>query len=145
MIPNMDDKASIVFNISGGNNQILPNATQATQNFYGDKYMEEMVKKGNADEAPEITKSSLAHYINNVKRLTYYIGKLSSCEDARSLAQVVIEMLEDPEVAIDNDEMVKERFIKKLLPHAPKVTTTTSNIRQRINDEYDRQKSIRRK
>ncbi|WP_262281362.1 hypothetical protein [Hallella absiana] len=80
-----------------------------------------------------------------MKWLTYYIGKLSSCKDARSLAQVVIEMLKDPEVAIDNDEMVKERFIKKLLPHAPKVTTTISNIRQRINDEYDRQKSIRRK
>lgn len=145
MTPFMDDKANIIFNISGGNNQILPNATQATQNFYGDKYMEEMAKKGNADEAPEITKSSLAHYINNVERLTYYIGKLYSCKDARSLAQVVIEMLKDPEVAIDNDEMVKERFIKKLLPHAPKVTTTISNIRQRINDEYDRQKSIRRK
>lgn len=145
MTPSMDDKANIIFNISGGNNQILPNATQATQNFYGDKYIEEMEKKGNADEAPDITKSTLAHYINNVERLTYYIGKLSSCEDARSLAQVVIEMLEDPQVAVDNDEMVKERFIKKLLPNAPKVTTTISNIRQRINDEYDRQKSIRRK
>lgn len=141
----MDDKASIVFNINGGNNQILPNATQATQNFYGDKYMEEMAKKGNADEAPEITKSPLAHYINNVERLTYYIGKLSSCDDTRALAQVVIEMHGDPEVIIDKEEMVKERFISTLLPHAPKVTTSISNIRQRINDEYDRQKSIRRK
>lgn len=141
----MDDKASIVFNINGGNNQILPNATQATQNFYGDKYMEEMAKKGNADEAPEITKSPLAHYINNVERLTYYVGKLSSCEDARALAQVVMEMQEDPNAKVDNIEMVKERFISTLLPHAPNVTTSISNIRQRINDEYDRQKSIRRK
>lgn len=30
-------KANIVFNISGGNNQILPNAIKAEQNFYGDK------------------------------------------------------------------------------------------------------------
>lgn len=37
------NKANIVFNISGGNNQILPNATKAEQNFYGDKYIEEMV------------------------------------------------------------------------------------------------------
>ena len=29
-------KANIVFNISGGNNQILPNAIKAEQNFYGD-------------------------------------------------------------------------------------------------------------
>ena len=27
---------SIVFNIYGGSNQILPNATSATQNYYGD-------------------------------------------------------------------------------------------------------------
>lgn len=142
---NMDDKASIVFNISGGNNQILPNATQATQNFYGDKYIEEMAKKENADEGSDITKSPLAHYINNVDRLTYYVGKLSSCEKARSLAQVVIEMLEDPEVKIDNEEMVKERFMQTLLPHAPKVTTGISYIRQCINNEYDRVKLIRRK
>lgn len=38
------NKANIVFNISGGNNQILPNATKAEQNFYGDKYIEEMMK-----------------------------------------------------------------------------------------------------
>lgn len=141
----MDDKANIVFNISGGNNQILPNATQATQNFYGDKYIEEMAKKEGTNEGSDITKSPLAHYINNVERLTYYVGKLSSCEDARSLAQVVIEMHEDSEVTIDKEEMVKERFINTLLPHARKVTTSVSNIRQRINDEYDRQKNIRRK
>jgi hypothetical protein len=141
----MDDKANIVFNISGGNNQILPNATQATQNFYGDKYIEELIKKENAQEGKDITKSPLAHYINNVERLTYYIGKLSSCDDTRALAQVVIEMHEDPEVTIDKEEMVKERFINTLLPHAPKVTTSISNIRQRINDEYDRQKNLRRK
>ena len=28
---------SIVFNIYGGSNQILPNATSATQNYYGDR------------------------------------------------------------------------------------------------------------
>lgn len=32
-------KANIIFNISGGNNQILPNAIKAEQNFYGDKYI----------------------------------------------------------------------------------------------------------
>ena len=143
MIPNMDDKASIVFNISGGNNQILPNATQATQNFYGDKYMEEMAKADIANDATEITKSPLAHYINNVERLTYYVGKLSSCEDARSLSQVVMEMHDDDNVKIDSEEMVKERFINTLLPHAPKVTTSISNIRQRINDEYDRHRKFR--
>lgn len=141
----MDDKANIIFNINGGNNQILPNATQATQNFYGDKYIEEKAKKENTNEGTDITKSPLAHYIKYVERLSYYVGKLSSCDDAHSLAQVVMEMHDDPEVTIDNTEMVKERFINVLLPLAPKVTTGISNIRQRINDEHDRQKKIRRK
>ena len=39
-----NNKANIVFNISGGNNQILPNAIKAEQNFYGGKYIEEMMK-----------------------------------------------------------------------------------------------------
>ena len=34
-----NNKANIVFNISGGNNQILPNAIKAEQNCYGDKYI----------------------------------------------------------------------------------------------------------
>nr|WP_297103273.1 hypothetical protein [uncultured Prevotella sp.] len=31
------------FNISGGNVQILPNATQGIQNFYGDQFAEENI------------------------------------------------------------------------------------------------------
>ena len=63
-----NNKANIVFNISGGNNQILPNATKAEQNFYGDKYIEEMMKTKNQSQepvlSPETTRLSL--YINNV-------------------------------------------------------------------------------
>ena len=61
-----NSKANIVFNISGGNNQILPNAIKAEQNFYGDKYIEEMMKaKTKSQEpvlSPETTRLSL--YIN---------------------------------------------------------------------------------
>lgn len=48
-------RANIVFNISGGNNQILPNAIKAEQNFYGDKYIEEMI----------ITAKPKAHALKN--------------------------------------------------------------------------------
>ena len=34
----MEEKTTITFNISGGNNQILPNATEAVQNFYGSEF-----------------------------------------------------------------------------------------------------------
>ena len=58
-----NNKANIVFNISGGNNQILPNATKAEQNFYGDKYIEEIMKTKNQSQepvlSPETTRLSL--------------------------------------------------------------------------------------
>lgn len=33
----------ITININGGNNQILPNATEAVQNFYGDQFAEKIL------------------------------------------------------------------------------------------------------
>lgn len=39
----MTDKSNCTFNISGGNVQILPNATQGIQNFYGDQFAEENI------------------------------------------------------------------------------------------------------
>ena len=33
-----NSKSNVTFNIYGGNNQILPNATEAVQNFYGGKH-----------------------------------------------------------------------------------------------------------
>ena len=82
-------KANIVFNISGGNNQILPNAIKAEQNFYGDKYIEEMMKAKTTSQepvlSPETTRLSL--YINNVEALAEYVAKLSACTNAKELAQ----------------------------------------------------------
>lgn len=42
--------ADVTFNIYGGNNQILPNATKAEQNFYGDQFAEKTLAKDG--EAP---------------------------------------------------------------------------------------------
>ena len=120
-----NNKANIVFNISGGNNQILPNATKAEQNFYGDKYIEEMMKTKNQSQepvlSPETTRLSL--YINNVEALSEYVGKLSACTNAKELAQVVM-------------DMVKQEFIEVLQPLAPQVTTGISNIRKYINEAW---------
>lgn len=33
-----NSKSNVTFNIYRGNNQILPNATEAVQNFYGDQF-----------------------------------------------------------------------------------------------------------
>ena len=98
-------KANIVFNISGGNNQILPNAIKAEQNFYGDKYMEEMMKAKTTSQepvlSPETTRLSL--YINNVEALAEYVAKLSACTNAKELAQVVMDMVNDTDVKVDQD------------------------------------------
>ena len=133
-----NNKANIVFNISGGNNQILPNATKAEQNFYGDKYIEEMMKTKNQSQEPvllpETTRLSL--YINNVEALSEYVGKLSACTNAKELAQVVMDMVNDTDVKVDQDIMVKQEFIEVLQPLAPQVTTGISNIRKYINEAW---------
>lgn len=136
-----NNKASIIFQISGGNNQILPNATKAEQNFYGDKYIEEVLKpkaeNKEAELSPEATRLSI--YINKVEVLADYIAKLSACTTAKELAQVVMAMVGDEDVKVDQYTMVKQEFIMVLQPLAPQVTTGVSNIRKYINEAwYDR-------
>lgn len=137
-----NNKASIIFQISGGNNQILPNATKAEQNFYGDKYIEEVLKpkaeNKEAELSPEATRLSI--YINKVEVLADYIAKLSACTTAKELAQVVMAMVGDEDVKVDQYTMVKQEFIMVLQPLAPQVTTGVSNIRKYINDAWYKRK-----
>lgn len=144
----MTDKSNCTFNISGGNVQILPNATQGIQNFYGDQFAEEALKAsvntnpGNA--APELSdeEQALQLYINKVEVLKQYASRLSQCTSAGDIGKIVVDMRKDEEVRVDDYEMVKERFINVLLTLAPHVTSgkTVSNVRQRINDAWDRRK-----
>ena len=133
-----NQKANIVFNISGGNNQILPNATKAEQNFYGDKYIEEQLRSKTDNPGPRIDPEGarLSLYINNVEALAEYVAKLSACTNAKELAQVVMDMVKDTDVRVDQDNMVKQEFIEVLQPLAPQVTTGISNIRKYINEAW---------
>ena len=133
-----NQKANIVFNISGGNNQILPNATKAEQNFYGDKYIEEKLRSETDNPGPRIDPEAarLSLYINNVEALAEYVAKLSACTNAKELAQVVMDMVKDTDVRVDQDSMVKQEFIEVLQPLAPQVTTGISNIRKYINEAW---------
>ena len=49
---------SIVFNIYGGSNQILPNATSATQNYYADE-AEPEEDDVNKDEEPILSPEAM--------------------------------------------------------------------------------------
>ena len=124
----------ITININGGNNQILPNATEAVQNFYGDQFADKILSNTVVDKelCPEVGKLSL--YVDKVN-LPDYIAQLSECQNATELAKVVIYMFEQ-EPKLTEEEIVKERFISILLPLATKLTKgrTIDNLRARIND-----------
>lgn len=144
----MEEKSNCTFNISGGNVQILPNATQGIQNFYGDQFAEEVLKANantnTANAAHQLTdeEKSLQLYINKVEVLKQYSSRLAQCTSASDIGKVVVDMRKDEEVRVDEYEMVKERFINVLLALTPNVTSgkTVSNVRQRINDAWDRRR-----
>ena len=127
--------SDVTFNIYGGNNQILPNATKAEQNFYGDQFAEKtLAKDGEAPQPLTGEEQALAIYINNVETLEEYVAKLSVCVSARELALVVDAMVWDSSVKVDRDTAVMQEFIRVLLPLAPHVTTGINNIRKQINN-----------
>ena len=80
--------SDVTFNIYGGNNQILPNATKAEQNFYGDQFAEKtLAKDGEAPQPLTGEEQALAIYINKVESLRGYITLLRSCKTARDRKQ----------------------------------------------------------
>ena len=131
---------SIVFNIYGGSNQILPNATSATQNYYGD---EAELEKDDVSKDKELALSPeamrLFSYINKVEDLRIYLVQIAECTNAVELARVIVKMGER-EPKITSEEMVKERFISLFFPLTPLFVSgkTVSNIRARINNAWAR-------
>ena len=131
---------SIVFNIYGGSNQILPNATSATQNYYGDEAeleKDDVSKDKEPILSPEATR--LFSYINKVEDLRVYLVQIAECTNAVELARVIVNMAER-EPKITPEEIVKERFISLFLPLTPLFVSgkTISNIRARINNAWAR-------
>lgn len=131
---------SIVFNIYGGSNQILPNATSATQNYYADE-AEPEEDDVNKDEEPILSPEAtrLFSYINKVEDLRVYLVQIAECTNAVELARVIVNMAER-EPKITPEEIVKERFISLFLPLTPLFVSgkTISNIRARINNAWAR-------
>mgnify|MGYP000966394639 CR=1 FL=1 len=111
--------SDITITIHGGNNQILPNATEAIQNFYVGEYCGETSLEegdGRSGLMPETIR--FRAYINKEENLERY--------------------LQENELKITPEEMVKERFIRLFLPITPRITKgkSVSNIRARINDAW---------
>lgn len=126
--------SDVQITINGGNNQILPNATEGIQNFYGDQFADKILSGKQPGEAIPAEAQKLLLYINK-ERLPHYLALIGECQSATELGKVVVEMCSQ-EPKLMKDEIVKERFINLLLPLAKKLTKGTGidNIRARIND-----------
>jgi hypothetical protein len=138
-----EDKNKIIFNISGGNNQILPNATKAEQHFYGDQFAKEALRNG-ATAEPPLTDDErrLAMYVEKEESLRNYVASLKACKTAAEVGRFVVIMSEN-EPRLTEERIVKEEFIEKLLPFITNVQNGRgiANLRAQINNalaEYKR-------
>lgn len=122
-------------NIYGGNNQILPNAAEAVQNFYGDQLAERVLQSSDSVHPLSEEAQRLAIYINKVEDLKGYLSMLSACTTAKDIGEVVAVMAQK-EPRLTKDEICKARFISLLPPLAPKVTDgiTVDNLRIHIDN-----------
>ena len=119
--------------------QVLPNATKAVQNFYGDQFAEQIFSKR------EVAEDSLSEAASpEAKKLALYIGKeclpaflaqIRDCNNATELALFVVSMF-DQKTKLTEEIVVRSSFIQLLFPFAIKVTSgrSVNNVRARIND-----------
>lgn len=138
-----EDKNNITFNIYGGSNQILPNATKAEQHFYGDQFAKETLRKGAATEPPLTNdERRLMMYVEKENSLRNYVASLAACKTAADVGKVVMVMYEN-EPRITEERIVKSEFIEILIPLISCVEKGRGidNLRVQINNalmEYKR-------
>ena len=140
----VEEKNNIIFNISGGNNQILPNATKAEQHFYGDQFAKEALRNG-ATAEPPLTDDErrLLIFVETEDSLRNYLASLAACETAADVGRVVVIMSEN-EPRLTEERIVKEEFIEKLLPFINNVQNGRgiANLRVQINNALAEHKRI---
>jgi len=141
-----EEKNNIIFNISGGNNQILPNATKAEQHFYGDQFAKEALRNGATAEPPlSDDERRLKVYVEKEDSLRNYVASLKVCKTAAEVGRVVVIMSEN-EPRLTEERIVKEDFIEKLLPFITNVQNGRgiANLRVQINNALAEHKRISR-
>lgn len=137
-----EDKNSITFNIYGGSNQILPNATKAEQYFYGDQFGKEALRKGESSEPPLTPdERRLLVFIEKEDSLRNYVAHLAACTSAAAVGRVVALMCEN-EPRLTEERIVKAEFIETLLPLIPGVDKGRGidNLRIQINNAWQEHK-----
>lgn len=137
-----EDKNNIIFNISGGNNQILPNATKAEQHFYGDQFAKEALLKGTPAEVPLTDdERRLMVFIEKEESLRNYVAQLAVCRTAADVGKVVAFMCEN-EPHLDEMRIAKKEFIEILLPFINGVEKGRGidNLRVQIDNAWQERK-----
>ena len=143
-----EEKSNIIFNISGGNNQILPNATKAEQHFYGDQFAKEALRNGATDEPPLTDdERRLAMFVEKEASLRNYVASLKACKTAAEVGQVVAVMCEN-EPHLFESRVAKADFIEKLIPFLTNVEKGKGidNLRIQIDNAIqERKRALRNK
>lgn len=137
-----EDKNSIIFNISGGNNQILPNATKAEQHFYSERFAKEALRQGAPAEAPLTPEERrLFMHVESEESLRNYVASLSACKTAAEVGRVVAVMCEN-EPQLNETRIAKQEFIQTLLPFLTGVEKGKGidNLRVQINNAWSERK-----
>ena len=129
-----DNKAQVIININGGRNQILPNATQAVQHFYGSSFM------GQEEEQLRQTSDAtqrLSIYIKDEEMLSRYVGRLQACQSAAEVGRTVVAMVQEtPGLTIDIAKTTP--FISILLQVVTAISSglTVPNFRKAIDNAW---------
>ena len=143
-----EEKSNIIFNISGGNNQILPNATKAEQHFYGDQFAKEALRNGATAEQPLTDdERRLAMFVETEESLRNYVASLKACKTAAEVGQVVAVMCEN-EPHLFESRVAKADFIEKLIPFLTNVEKGKGidNLRIQIDNAIqERKRALRNK
>ena len=143
-----EEKTNIIFNISGGNNQILPNATKAEQHFYGDQFAKEALRNGATAEQPLTDdERRLAMFVETEESLRNYVASLKACKTAAEVGKVVAVMCEN-ESHLFESRVAKADFIEKLIPFLTNVEKGKGidNLRIQIDNAIqERKRALRNK
>ena len=129
-----EKKTQVIININGGRNQILPNATQAVQHFYGSAFM------GQEEEQPRQTSDAtqrLSIYIKDEEMLSRYVGRLQACQSASEVGRTVVAMVQEtPGLTIDIAKTTP--FISILLQVVTAISSglTVPNFRKAIDNAW---------
>ena len=132
------DSSNLQINIYGGTNQILPNATKAEQHFHYEAGQPAIpAPEGNPHPWTADDERRLFLYIEKEESLPTYVATLAACTTAQQVGEAVAEMCVN-EPKLDGELIVKEKFIRLLLPFLVKVEKGKGidNLRVNINNAW---------